>query len=108
MSLKVLKCVPWIMSNNFFFRTFLITPPYRAPKEKKYKKRPSGHLPKKFPISANWPLAGGPPPKYTINHALNCHRGGYVIIRHNAVRDFLAEQLSTVCSDVQVEPICTS
>ena len=42
--------------------------------------------------------------KMTINHALNCPRGGYVIIRHNAVRDFLAEQLSGVCSDVQVEP----
>ena len=40
----------------------------------------------------------------TINHALNCARGGYVIIRHNAIRDFLAEKLSEVCSDVQIEP----
>ena len=42
--------------------------------------------------------------KMSITHALNCARGGYVIIRHNAVRDFLAEQLSDVCADVQVEP----
>ena len=25
---------------------------------------------------------------FTINHALNCHSGGFVIIRHNEVRDF--------------------
>ena len=40
----------------------------------------------------------------TINHALNCPRGGYIIIRHNHVRDFLANQLSQVYKDVEVEP----
>ena len=30
---------------------------------------------------------------YSINHCLTCKRGGYVIIRHNAVRDTLAEVL---------------
>ena len=40
----------------------------------------------------------------SINHALNCPRGGYVIIRHNEVRDFLAHQLSNVCKDVTTEP----
>ena len=41
---------------------------------------------------------------YSINHCLTCKRGGYVIIRHNAVRDTLAEVLREVCSDVKVEP----
>ena len=39
-----------------------------------------------------------------INHSLNCPRGGYIIIRHNAVRDFFAKQISTVCKDVECEP----
>ena len=34
-----------------------------------------------------------------------CHAsGGYVIIRHNAVRDTIAEVLSEVCKDVKTEP----
>ena len=42
--------------------------------------------------------------EYSINHCLTCKRGGYVIIRHNAVRDTLAEVLQEVCKDVKVEP----
>ena len=41
---------------------------------------------------------------YSINHCLSCKRGGYVIIRHNAVRDTIAEVLSEVCKDVKTEP----
>ena len=41
---------------------------------------------------------------YSINHCLTCKHGGYVIIRHNAVRDTLAEVLREVCSDVKVTP----
>jgi hypothetical protein len=41
---------------------------------------------------------------FNVNHALNCHKGGFIIIRHNEVRDFLASQLSTVCNDSQIEP----
>ena len=41
---------------------------------------------------------------YTINHCLTCKRGGYVNIRHNAVRDTVAEVLKEVCKDVKVEP----
>ena len=26
--------------------------------------------------------------KYTLDHALNCKRGGFIIMRHNSVRDF--------------------
>ena len=34
-----------------------------------------------------------------------CKRGGFVIQRHNEMRDLEAELLSTVCSDVQVESL---
>ena len=41
---------------------------------------------------------------YSVTHALNCHKGGFVIMRHNEVRDFLAQHISTVCNDTEVEP----
>ena len=34
-----------------------------------------------------------------------CKRGDFVIQRHNELRDLEAELLSTVCNDVQVEPV---
>jgi hypothetical protein len=41
----------------------------------------------------------------TINHALSCKRGGYVSLRHNSLRDMIAELLRTVgCKDVTTEP----
>ena len=40
-------------------------------------------------------------------HGLNCQRGGFVIIRHNEVRDLTAELLSEVCNDVAIEPALT-
>ena len=45
--------------------------------------------------------------KYSIEHALNCKKGGFVTIRHNNVRDFTAHVLSEVCNDVAVEPLLT-
>ena len=42
--------------------------------------------------------------KFNIEHALNCHRGGFVIIRHNALRDFLADAIKSTQNDVEVEP----
>ena len=42
--------------------------------------------------------------EYSINHCLTCKRGGYVNIRHNAVRDTFAELLQEICGDVKVEP----
>ena len=42
--------------------------------------------------------------KFDQNHALNCKRGGFVIIRHNNIRDFNANLLRQVCNDVEVEP----
>ena len=45
--------------------------------------------------------------KFDVQHALSCKIGGFVGIRHNEVRDFTAEILDEVCSDVAVEPLLT-
>ena len=42
--------------------------------------------------------------KFDLNHAMNCKRGGFVIIRHNNVRDFEANLLKTMHNDVEIEP----
>jgi hypothetical protein len=42
--------------------------------------------------------------RFDLDHALNCKRGGFVIMRHNNVRDFEANLLSQVCTDVEKEP----
>ena len=39
-----------------------------------------------------------------IVHALACKKGGYVSMRHNALRDGLANMMKDVCKDVQIEP----
>ena len=41
---------------------------------------------------------------YSINHCLTCKKGGFVIIRHNVVRDTIGEILQEVCKDVRIEP----
>ena len=41
---------------------------------------------------------------YDVTHALNCHKGGFIIIRHNEIRDFEANLMKIVCNDVQTEP----
>ena len=41
---------------------------------------------------------------FDVNHAMNCKKGGFVSIRHNNIRDFEANLLKKVCSDVEVEP----
>ena len=40
----------------------------------------------------------------TVDHALSCKHGGYVIMRHNKIRDLEAELMREVCNDVRVEP----
>ena len=44
---------------------------------------------------------------FSVEHALNCKKGGFISTRHNDVRDFTAELLSEVCNDVAVEPMLT-
>ena len=39
-----------------------------------------------------------------INHCLTCKLGGYVVMRHNQVRDTIADVMKEVCHDVQLEP----
>ena len=34
--------------------------------------------------------------KYNLNHAMNCKRGGFVVIRHKNVREFKANLLKTI------------
>ena len=42
--------------------------------------------------------------KNDINHALSGKNGGYVMMRHNCIRDLEAEIMQEVCSDVRIEP----
>ena len=41
---------------------------------------------------------------FNMTHALNCKTGGLITIRHNTVRDFEAQLLTEMCSDVEIEP----
>ena len=43
----------------------------------------------------------------TVNHALICPKGGYVVKtkRHNKIRDVEAESFYEVCSSVEKEPL---
>ena len=42
--------------------------------------------------------------KNTVDHILNCKQGGFVIMRHNEIRDLEAELLGDICKDVRIEP----
>ena len=44
---------------------------------------------------------------FSVEHAMTCRLGGYVIRRHNDVRDTLACMLKEVAKDVQLEPALT-
>ncbi|XP_047494101.1 uncharacterized protein LOC125042504 [Penaeus chinensis] len=41
---------------------------------------------------------------FNTNHAMTCKTGGFVVIRHDEVRDLTAQMLREVCHDVRVEP----
>ena len=60
-------------------------------------------------VRYNWKISKMPShyacgQKTDMDHTLVCKKGGYVIMRHNAVRDVEAELLREVCRDVKVEP----
>ena len=40
----------------------------------------------------------------SIDHALVCKKGGYVSMRHNALRDLEGRLMESVCKDVRIEP----
>ena len=42
--------------------------------------------------------------KYTVCHALSCKKGGFVVQRHNGVRNLVTCFLGKVCTNVEVEP----
>ena len=42
---------------------------------------------------------------FNVDHAMVCRRGGFIIQRHNELRDLEAEMLSMVCNDVEIEPV---
>ena len=42
---------------------------------------------------------------FDVDHAMVCRRGGFIIQRHNKLRDLEAEMLKMVCNDVQIEPV---
>ena len=42
---------------------------------------------------------------FSVDHAMICRREGFVIQRHNELRDLEAEMLDMVCYDVEVEPV---
>ena len=44
---------------------------------------------------------------FSIEHALSCSRGGYVIMRHNNIRDIFGSLVSEICNDVTIEPQLT-
>ena len=41
---------------------------------------------------------------FTVNYAMVCRRGGFIIQRQNELRDLEADMLNIVCHYVQVEP----
>ena len=40
-----------------------------------------------------------------VDHAMVCRRGGFIIQRHNELRNLEGDMLSMVCNDVQIEPV---
>ena len=60
-------------------------------------------------VSDRWPVPNTPQycgcgKKFDVDHALVCMKGGYVIMRHNRIRDLEASILRDICKDVRVEP----
>ena len=58
----------------------------------RYKKTLKG-MPSQYPCGHN----------YDVTHAMKCKNGGFVIMRHNNVRDFEENLLKTTFNDVEIE-----
>ena len=43
--------------------------------------------------------------QFSMDHAMVCQWSGFIIQRHNELRDLEAEMLRMVCNDVEVEPV---
>ena len=43
--------------------------------------------------------------QFSVDHAIVCQRGGFIIQRHNELRNLEAEMLRMVCNDVEVDPV---
>lgn len=41
---------------------------------------------------------------FTVDHTMVCKKGGFIIQRHNELKDLEAELLGIVCKDVDIEP----
>ena len=57
----------------------------------------------------DWPFKDNPTgcacgDLFNIDHAMICKKGGFIVQRHNELRDLEAELLNIVCNDVQIEP----
>ena len=56
-----------------------------------------------------WPIPNTPSycgcgKKNSLDHVITCPKGGYIYMRHNALRDLEARLLSDICTDVCTEP----
>jgi hypothetical protein len=56
-----------------------------------------------------WPLSDLPSmcvcgSPFSIEHSQMCHTGGFINMRHDSIRDILAEEMRTVLRDVETEP----
>ena len=43
--------------------------------------------------------------QFSLDHAMVCQRGGFIIQRHNEIRDLEIEMQRMVCYEVEVEPV---
>ena len=43
--------------------------------------------------------------RFRVNHAMICMKSGFVVQRHNELKDLQAELLNFVCNDVETEPV---
>ena len=58
--------------------------------------KPVKNLPSKCPCDSS---------AFTVTHAMNCHKGGFVNARHDKIRDFECGLLKTILHDVERESL---